>query len=313
MNRVGYWCNAIAHYALPAAMWRTGGRRLLLQLTDSELEAIEHRVAHYVRLRPCEHALPTRIGDFKYPFGAKPRHSLYFFDLYEVLSRFDADLRFAYLFGDITHEPDVASFVKSRPIVSGPTNSAVMKLDALRHFRFVNDHRPFRAKSDMLVSRNWVTQEHRRLLLSMYAHHPLCDVGKINCDANEAHPEWVKPFMSVDQQLDYKFISCIEGNDVATNLKWVMSSNSLAVTPKPRYETWYMEGTLVGGVHYVEVRPDYSDLIEKLEYYMTHTDEAEQILANAHDYVSQFRDKRLELATQLLTARAYFEQTGQQV
>ena len=39
----------------------------------------------------------------------------------------------------------------------------------------------------------------------------------------------------------HKFILCIEGNDVASNLKWVMSSNSVAVMPKPKFESWFME------------------------------------------------------------------------
>ena len=39
--------------------------------------------------------------------------------------------------------------------------------------------------------------------------------------------------VSIDYHLKHKFILCIEGNDVASNLKWVMSSNSVAVMPKP--------------------------------------------------------------------------------
>ena len=186
-----------------------------------------------------------------------------------------------------------------------------MKLDALRHFRFVSDPRPFAAKKDMLVSRNFVTQPHRKLLLEKYINHPMCDLGKINVAVDDEHPEWVRPFMSLDEQWSYKFISCIEGNDVATNLKWVMSSNSLAVMPRPRYETWFREAELQPGVHFVELKADYSDLIEKMEYYISHPDEAQFIIENAHKYVAQFRDEEMELATQLLTAKAYFERTGQ--
>ena len=54
----------------------------------------------------------------------------------------------------------------------------------------------------------------------------------------------------------------LEGIDVATNLKWIMSSNSLCFSPKLRYETWFMEGKLVPGVHFVEVRDDFDDLAE---------------------------------------------------
>ena len=117
--------------------------------------------------------------------------------------------------------------------------------------------------------------------------------------------------MTIGQMLHYKFIACIEGNDVATSLKWVMSSNSVAVMPKPKFETWFMEGTLQSDYHYIEVKDDYSDLIEKVQYYIAHPDEAETIIRHAHEYVAQFRNKRLERATSLLTAERYFMITGQ--
>ena len=73
------------------------------------------------------------------------------------------------------------------------------------------------------------------------------------------------------EQLQNKFILCIEGNDVASNLKWAMSSNSLVfMTKKPKFETWFMEGTLIPGHHYVEIKDDYSDMIEKMDYYLSH-------------------------------------------
>ena len=84
----------------------------------------------------------------------------------------------------------------------------------------------------------------------------------------------------------------IEGNDVASNLKWVMSSNSLAVMPRPTCETWFMEGTLIPDYHYIEVKDDFSDLEEKLNYYIAHPEKAEEIIAHAHEYVAQFRDKK---------------------
>jgi len=72
--------------------------------------------------------------------------------------------------------------------------------------------------------------------------------------------------MTIDEQLEYKFILSLEGNDVATNLKWIMSSNSLAFMPRPKYETWFMEGNLVPNHHYILIKDDYSDLEERLKY-----------------------------------------------
>lgn len=312
LDRVNYWRNVLTQYLMPNSSYRTRARHLMETLTDKERENICERVNYYVRLGNVDQsALSTRVGDFKYPLFAKKRYSLYFFDLYRIVSLFNPEFFFSYLFGDITYEASVASFVKSRPLISGRSNSAVMKLDALRHFQFIDDRKRFAQKKNMMVSRNHVAQQHRRLLLELYHNHPLCDIGKTNTDVCDEHSEWVKPFMTIQEQLDYKFIACIEGNDVASNLKWVMSSNSLAIMPKPRYETWFMEGALIPGVHYVEIKADYSNLIEQMDYYISHPDEAEHIILNAHAHVAQFQDKRIELATQIACAEAYFKQTGQ--
>lgn len=141
--------------------------------------------------------------------------------------------------------------------------------------------------------------------------------GSACCDAGISNrhpslpPEWTKPHISMYDHLRYRYILAIEGNDVATNLKWVMSTNSLAVMPRPTYETWFMEGTLIPGYHYVEIRPDYADLEERMHHYSTHPEEAEAIVAHAHAYIDQFRDRRRERLISLLVLKAYFERTGQ--
>ena len=112
--------------------------------------------------------------------------------------------------------------------------------------------------------------------------------------------------------MDYKFVMCLEGIDVATNLKWVMSSNSLAVMPPPRYETWFMEAALIPNYHYVAIKADYSDLEERLQYYIDHPEEAEAIVRHAHEWIEQFRDRRREKLISLLVLEKYFRQTHQQ-
>ena len=104
----------------------------------------------------------------------------------------------------------------------------------------------------------------------------------------------------------------LEGNDVATNLKWVMSSNSLAVMPRPTCETWFMEGRLQPNVHYVEIKSDLSDLEERMNYYIAHPEEAQRIIENAHEFVKQFMDKEREQLIQILVAEKYLRLSGQQ-
>ena len=90
-----------------------------------------------------------------------------------------------------------------------------------------------------------------------------------------------------------------------------MSSNSLAVMPPPTYETWFMEGTLIPDYHYVAIKPDYSDLEEKLNYYIQHPEKAEEIIQHAHDYIKPYRNNRLNKLISLLVIDKYFEKTGQ--
>ena len=71
-----------------------------------------------------------------------------------------------------------------------------------------------------------------------------------------------------------------------------------------------MEGTLVPNYHYIEVRDDFSDLEERLQYYIQHPDEAEAIIKHAHDYVRQFQDKQQERLISLLVLKRYFDVTN---
>ena len=103
----------------------------------------------------------------------------------------------------------------------------------------------------------------------------------------------------------------LEGNDVASNLKWVMSSNSVAVMPRPTCETWYMEGRLIPNYHYVEIASDYHDLIEKIEYYEAHPEEAKAIVIHAHEWIRQFWNKKREDLISLMVLDKYFRLTGQ--
>ena len=72
-----------------------------------------------------------------------------------------------------------------------------------------------------------------------------------------------------------------------------------------------MEGLLKPGVHYVEVKEDFSDVEEKINYYITHTDEAQAIINNAHAFVAQFFDKKREQIIQIMVLQRYFEKSHQ--
>jgi hypothetical protein len=90
-----------------------------------------------------------------------------------------------------------------------------------------------------------------------------------------------------------------------------MSSQSLAVMPLPKYETWFMEAKLIPDYHYLLIKDDYSDLDERMEYYINHPEKALEIIRNAHIYIEQFRMRRREDLILLLVLEKYFYRTNQ--
>ena len=59
------------------------------------------------------------------------------------------------------------------------------------------------------------------------------------------------------QIVSHRFVLSLEGNDVATNLKWLLASSSVVVMPTPTKESWLMEGLLRPYVHYLPLNsPD---------------------------------------------------------
>ena len=272
-----------------------------------EMNLIEKRVNYYNKLSPN-----TAIGDSNVPISfltRKNTKTVYYFDSVEYLNYFKETLKINILFGDITHTPETPSLVKSRPIFNNK-NSIVLKLNKIRHFVFINDKVDYSDKKDQLIGRGHVVEQKalRVSFLEKHFDNPNCDIGQINDFGDN---KWKVDFMPIYKQLEYKFILCWEGNDVASNLKYVMSSNSLAISTRPKYETWFMEGTLIGGVHYVEIKDDFSDLDEKLTYYSKNIDEAKKVIKNANAYTKKFQNKKREDLISILVLEKYFKNTNQ--
>lgn len=304
-NKFLYYSLNYLQLLLPNFLFRKRLHKKIGDLRDFDQAYIKQRVNYYNKLK--DHSTlrsGTEIGALK----LTDKFKVYFFDTYEYLRYFNTHLNVKFLFGDITHVPDEPSIVKSRPIDGNNSNSVVLKLNKIRHYIFVRDKKPFESKRNMLIGRSVVKQPQRIRFYEMYFNHPLCDIGQINTNKNQ---HWIKNRLTIDEFLDYKFILCIEGYDVASNLKWVMSSNSLAVMPKPKFETWFMEGTLKPDYHYVLLKDDYSDLEERIKYYTTNTDAALEIIKNANNYVSQFKDKKREDLISFLVLEKYFYKTDQ--
>ncbi|EKF61195.1 lipopolysaccharide-modifying protein [Agrobacterium albertimagni AOL15] len=303
INRVRYYAAGITRHAVPREWYLQRCRQILGDLEASpELEELMRRANYYNRLPHCSVQLGTRLN------AVDRAQSRYYFDLDEYLRYFPCRLKVNYLFGDVTWVPNAPSLVKSRPTGEANENSVLLNLDKLRHFRLCADDTPWAKKKPMAVWRGALNNPLRVELLRRHQQSEFADVGHIG-EAKDGLQ--AKGFLSPQEQMGYRYILSIEGFDVATNLKWIMASRSVCVMPKGRYETWFMEGGLIPDHHFVEVRPDFSDLEDKIAELERNPQWAQDIVANANAYVASFCDRKTERKISLLVLQKYFEATGQ--
>lgn len=303
-RRLSYYAAGVLREVAPRSLFRFECDAAFHDLEASgRLPALLTRVNHYNRLSPADRPAPqTRID------SADRSKSRYFIDLAEYLKFFPPHLKIDSLYGDIVHVPPVPTLLKSRPIAGDNANSVLLNLDKLRHFRLFDDPVPFARKQPKAVWRGSMNNPLRAALVSRHANSAFCDVGHVSREFTEVPPRDV---LLPVQQFSYRYIISVEGCDVATNLKWVMASNSVCIMPKPRFETWFMEGALIPDYHYVEVRDDFADLEEKIDAFEAEPERGRAIVANANRHVAMFADRHDEKLASLLVLQKYFEATGQ--
>ncbi len=302
-----YYLGGYLRLIFPLLKNRNNYINRLLKKFNNEKDYIKMRVNYYnkinYKISPDRDWIPTSS------MKIQNQGTVYFFDLKEYVRFYPSKFLVSFHFGDITKIPKSPSFVKTRPIKGDNENSVLFKLNKVRHFTYTNDRVKFSDKLNILIGRNAVQQKQRIDFFKKYFDHPLCNLGQIN--SGTTHDIWLKNKISINEQLKYKFILCIEGYDVATNLKWVMSSNSIAVMPKPKFESWLMEGKLIPNFHYILIKDDFSDLEERLKYYIKNDSKAYEIIKNANKYIKQFQNKKREDLISLLILEKYFHYSGQ--
>lgn len=301
-NKILFYIEGYAAPFLPHQELESKINALRKELSREQLGIVERRLNYYNQIseKIKESHNGTRVRDLLHP--KKPK--AYYFDTFQYAKYFDKNLWIDFTFGDVNTVMPFPMIVKSRPIGEGNENSILLNLDKARHFVSVNDDRSFESKKNKLIGRAAIHQQHRIDFYKQYFSNPLCDLGQIN--KSDGNPDWIKPKISIAQHLDSKFILSLEGNDVATNLKWIMSSNSIAVCPPLKMETWYMEGTLKPDQHFIGINADYSNLEEKLQYYIDRPKEALEIIESAKQHRNQFKNKNIESLISILVLKKYF-------
>ncbi|MCH9631584.1 MAG: hypothetical protein S4CHLAM37_16080 [Chlamydiia bacterium] len=84
-----------------------------------------------------------------------------------------------------------------------------------------------------------------------------------------------------DEHIQYKYLLDVDGNSCTySRLYWILLSNSTCLKQITSDEQWYYAG-LKPGYHYIPLKEDLSDLIEKVTWAKSHPKECEQIAKNA--------------------------------
>ncbi|MFC6269336.1 glycosyl transferase family 90 [Frigoriflavimonas asaccharolytica] len=277
-------------------------KNLSKNLSQKQKQEVDFRVDYYnkisekIEFSDAKHT----VSDLLHPKTPKA----YYFDTYEFAKYFPKNWVIDYEFGDVNSILKRPAICKSRPIFGNNENNILLNLDKARHFVTVKDELKFSDKKDILIGRAAIHQQHRMVFYQKYFGSKFCDLGQVNIIGG--NPDWIKPKISICEHLKNKFILSLEGNDVATNLKWIMSSNSIAVSPPLKMETWYMEGTLKPDEHYIGLSENYDNLEEQIQYYLDHPKECLEIIENANRYRGKFNNENIEKLISLLVLKKYF-------
>jgi hypothetical protein len=203
-------------------------------------------------------------------------------------------------FGDIDVKLKKYCFTKSRPIDLINNLNVLLNLNTPRHWEGLDDVNkfdiPFDKKNNKIIWRGRSTGNKRVKFVNKYQNHEdeNIDIKFSNLCQNVINNNYILSKLSIKEQLESKFLISIEGNDVATNLKWVLYSNSVVIMPVPTVCSWLMEDKLISGTHYIEIKSDYSDLEEKYKWCLNNLETCKKIAENGKIYIKQFLNEENE-------------------
>ena len=90
-----------------------------------------------------------------------------------------------------------------------------------------------------------------------------------------------KSLLGPDAHSRYKYVLIIDGNTQASNGQWGFALGSVPILITHPESRWWFKSELIPMVNYIPVNYDLSDLVEKIEWLVTHDDEARLIAENA--------------------------------
>ena len=176
-------------------------------------------------------------------------------------------------------------------------HSVLFKLGTIRHFfpckTAMKHDIEWKRKKENVIWRGATTNEKFRSTF-VKKYFDLFDVGFSSVVQRPYLSLYRKDTVSIRKQLTHKYIVSLEGCDLASNLKWILSSNSVPVMPKPTWVSWIMEHKLVPYVHYLPLNDELDNLEELLDWAKANDDACAEIALNGKRYMMQFWNEKKE-------------------
>jgi hypothetical protein len=222
-------------------------------------------------------------------------------DLYDYIKELKNYNEYIYLLvpGDIVTNYNSYILTKTRPI--NTYKNILLNVNYQRHWSSLNEVKkydiPYELKNNKIIWRGVASGfNKRKYLVEKYynTHNSNIDIGFSDLEQlnnnilKQRFKNTVKNYVSIKDMLKYKFIISVEGNDVASNLKWIMFSNSVVIMPPPTICSWFMEDKLIEWIHYIPVKVDFSNLEEILNWCLKNDNKCKEIAINGKLYTSQF-------------------------
>jgi len=107
---------------------------------------------------------------------------------------------------------------------------------------------------------------------------PVYGLGMLNTGIKPA-----KSFLTMAEQSNYKYIIHIDGNVNAYRLLTTMRTGSLILRVSSVYRSW-VDHLIKPDIHYIQIKPDLSDLESSIEWCMDNDDKCRQIAQNGLDF-----------------------------
>ena len=236
---------------------------------------------------------------------------------------------------DLSWSLDTPTFTKSR-VLEDPKNSVLLPLENLyipNYFtNILNDDIPYDEKLNTCVWRGANSGDffgnknrpNRSALVIRHRFNEKYDIGlsyanyKYKSKTNEpwehGNPEdYVRDIKTIKDQLKYKFILSLEGNDIGTNLSWIMLSNSVLLMTKPFIESWRVESKMKPYKHYVPLKKDFSDLDEIMNWCLKNDKKCKEIAFNSRLFALQFFDisNEKKICEEIIKKYYYFTMENQ--